>query len=91
MKVYNLELHGRSCYTHILLFLVSGSKGFKDKHLHFVKCEKRQCVNVSILDDEEVEYLEIWDVTLKRTPDMDSRIKLDQVNGKIQISDNDGR
>ena len=46
---------------------------------------------MSILDDDTLEIVESFDVTLERTPDLDSRITLDPVNGVLEIIDNDGR
>lgn len=46
---------------------------------------------MSILDDDILENVETLDVTLERTPTLDSRIALDPVNGVLEIMDNDGR
>ena len=58
--------------------------------LSFSACETRQCVNVAIVDDIMNEPEEEFNVTLERTPDLDSRITLHPDNGEIFIKD-DGK
>ena len=58
--------------------------------LSFSACGTRQCVDVTIVDDIMDEPEEGFNVTLERTPDLDSRITLDPDNGKIFIED-DGK
>ena len=57
----------------------------------FAACETRQCDNISIVDDVTLEMTESFSVTLERTPDLNSRITLNPVDGDINILDNDGR
>ena len=57
--------------------------------LAFGSCDTRQCTEISIVDDMIVELTESFFVTLERTPDLDSRITLDPVDG--EITDNDGK
>ena len=47
-------------------------------------------MNVSIENDDVLEVIETFDVTLERPSGLDSRITLDPVDGQIQITDNDG-
>ena len=47
-------------------------------------------MNVSIENDIVLENVESFDVTLERTPDMNSRITLNPVDGVIEITDNSG-
>ena len=56
--------------------------------LRFSACETRQCVNVAIVDDLTDEPEEGFGVTLERTPELNSRITLNPVNGEILIQDN---
>ena len=58
--------------------------------LSFPTCGTRQCVNVSIVDDDVMENVESLHVTLERTPGLDVRITLDPVDGVIEIRDDDG-
>ena len=58
--------------------------------LMFEACDKRRCVNVTIVDDGIHEMTESFTVTLDRTPSLDSRITLDPVDGVVEISDVDG-
>ena len=55
--------------------------------LSFPTCGTRQCVNVTIVDDDVLENVESFDVTLERTPGLDARITLDPVDGMISIID----
>ena len=65
--------------------------GAVDIILMFAVCEIRSCVDVSIVDDMILEKPESFNVTLKRTPDLDSKIILDPVSGVVEITDNDGK
>ena len=59
--------------------------------LMFETCDRRHCVNVTIVNDDVLErYVESFDVTLERTPGLDSRIRLDPVDGVVRIIDDDG-
>ena len=58
--------------------------------LMFDACETQQCVAVTIVDDMIDEPEENFHVSLERTPDLDSRITLEPVEGEILIIDNDG-
>ena len=56
--------------------------------LSFDACHTRRCINVTIVDDLVDEPLEYFDFTLERTPDLDTRISLNPVDGWIAIIDN---
>ena len=58
--------------------------------LMFGACQRRSCVTVTIVDDDILEMTESFDVTLERTPGLDSRITLNPVDGVVEITDNDG-
>ena len=58
--------------------------------LSFPTCGTRQCVNVTVVNDDVLENVESFDVTLERTPGLDMRITLDPVDGVIEIRDDDG-
>ena len=55
--------------------------------LRFAACETRQCVNVTIVSDLVDEPVEEFDVTLERTPGLDTMIRLVPVNTRIIIND----
>ena len=57
--------------------------------LNFPACETKQCVDV-IVDDEVLENVESFHVTLERTLGLDMRITLDPVDGVVEITDDDG-
>ena len=59
--------------------------------LNFDACETRSCVNVTIVDDSVDEQTEVFAVTLRRSVGLDSRIRLNPVDGVIEITDNDGK
>ena len=58
----------------------------------FAACQKRIFVTIPIIDDVVVENHESFYVKLVRTPDLDSRIMIDQnvTCGEVIINDNDG-
>ena len=58
--------------------------------LMFEACQRRSCVTVTIVDDEVLENVESFNVTLERTPSLDMRITLDPVDGVVEITDDDG-
>ena len=55
--------------------------------LSFPTCGTRQCVNVTIVDDDVLENVESFDVTLERNTSLDMRITLDPVDGIISIGE----
>ena len=57
--------------------------------LVFATCGRQQCVNVTIVDDLEVEMNENFLYTLERAPGLNFEIKLNPVEGEILIVDND--
>ena len=59
--------------------------------LNFDACETRSCVNVTIVDDSVDEQTEVFAVTLRSSVGLDSRIRLNPVDGVIEITDNDGK
>ena len=48
-------------------------------------------MTVTIVDDMVNESEELFDITLSRTSGLDSRITLNPIDGRIVISDNDGK
>ena len=62
-----------------------------DVILMFGTCQTKQCVTVTIMDDDEDEPDESFFYTLTRPPGgLDSRITLSPTLGEILIRDNDG-
>ena len=55
----------------------------------FDSCDKKSCVNISIVDDDVIEDTESFSVLLAETPGLDVRITLDPVEAEIEIIDND--
>ena len=58
--------------------------------LEFGACDRRQCVNVTITDDDVVEETEIVEATLERLSDTDDRIILAPAIAKVVVTDDDG-
>ena len=58
--------------------------------LLFASCQRRSCINVTIEDDNALELVELFNVTLETTSGLDERISLSPVNGVVEIIDNDG-
>ena len=48
-------------------------------------------MNLPIVDDEIVEETESFKVTLERPTDLDGNITLGEVDGVVEMTDNDGR
>ena len=59
--------------------------------LAFSACETRQCVNVNIVDDFEIEQNVNIFYTLERAPGLNPNIQLISTQGEILIGDNDGK
>ena len=55
----------------------------------FAACDRRQCVNLTIVDDQVLEDTESFNVDLSRTTDLDARITLDPTAAVVDIIDND--
>ena len=53
-------------------------------------CETMVCVDIDIINDQTAEKIESFTVTLGRTPSLDSRITLVDVEGLVIINDDDG-
>ena len=62
----------------------------EDVIFEFDECDIRQCVNVTIVDDEIDETDERFFFTLERGDNADERIDLDPVDGEVIIEDEDG-
>ena len=63
--------------------------GALDVILMFNECEKRRCVNATIIQDLVDEPDEFFTFYLNRTTDLSPRINLDPVDGRIEIVDDD--
>ena len=70
--------------------MAPGDYGELNVTLMFAACERRRCVNVSIVKDFDGEPEENLFYKLQRTPDLHPRIDLDPVDGEIVIVDDDG-
>ena len=57
--------------------------------LMFDSCDKKSCINISIVDDDVIENTESFSVLLAETPGLIIRIMLDPVEAEIEIIDND--
>ena len=60
-----------------------------EHNMTFESCSMRSCVEIFILEDTNVEIDEVFNITLGRTPELDRKIKLDLLDGQIQIMEND--
>ena len=56
--------------------------------VQFDECERRSCINITIVDDEVPEDTEYFNLNLERNG-LHERIQLDPVDGLVQITDND--
>ena len=60
-----------------------------DTIVQFNECERRSCINITIVDDEVPENTEYFNLNLERNR-LHERIQLDPTDGLVQITDNDG-
>ena len=61
-----------------------------DTILMFDSCQRSSCTNISITNDGMLENTELFRLTLDRTPDLESTIELNPVDGEVEITDNEG-
>ena len=59
--------------------------------LEFAACEQRQCVNITITNDDIPETVESFFVNLNRTLELNSSISLAPVQAEIEINDSDSK
>ena len=59
--------------------------------LMFSACEIRQCLNVTVFEDQVLEETEFFNAVLNRTDNLDTRITLNPVNAVVDIIDNDSK
>ena len=59
--------------------------------LRFNRCDRRKCVVVPIIDDLMLEHIECFLLTLERTPSLAGSITLDPVDGRVDVSNDDGK
>ena len=85
----NLKSHTNLFST----FTVNSMANVVNRRLLFTTCQTRSCIvlNVSAVDDIILETEESCNLTLERTPDLNSRVILDPVNGVVEVADNYGR
>ena len=62
-----------------------------DSTITFGACDNRKCVNISIIDDREVEFPEYFNVILQETPGLSKAVSLNQTEGKIWIHSANGK
>ena len=77
----------------VCIYLLAGSSDYTavSQLVEFDTCEKRGCVNITILEDLVLEVNETFTVTLDSPAGLDPRISLDPTRGEILIIDNDGK
>ena len=57
--------------------------------MDFQSCQRRLCVDIAIVDDEEVEDTEWFSVSLLRQSGTDTGITIEPAAGQINILDHD--
>ena len=63
--------------------------GSVETSLQFVPCNRKMCISISIVDDDVLESMESFTVSLG-SDGLDNRISLSSVNATVQITDDDG-
>ena len=58
---------------------------YLDSTITFGACDNQKCVNISIIDDQEVEFPEYFRVILQGTPGLSKAVTLNQTDGEIWI------
>ena len=61
--------------------------GTLDVIMMFDECERRRCVNISIIQDLVGEMDESFTFHLRRTMNLSTRIELDPVDGVFEVAD----
>ena len=56
----------------------------------FVACQDRYCLDIPIINDNELEYDKIFRVTLGWTSDLDRRVSINPTRADVTINDDDG-
>ena len=79
VNVYNILV----CLLHAVTPLDYGAVS---TIMTFTACERRRCVDITIVNDTEGEPDETFDITLQRNPGLTGRITLDPMDGIITIS-----
>ena len=99
--LFCLTLYPISCYTSVTCVCVlvtfplhavnrSDYNPLREKVVELRACETMVCESIGILNDRTAEKIESFTVTLGRTPSLDSRISLVDVEGLVIINDDDG-
>ena len=100
--LFCLTLYPTSCYTSVMWVCVlvtfplhavnrSDYNPLREKVVTLRACETMACENIGIINDRTAEKIESFTVTLGRTPSLDSRISLIDVEGLVIINDDDGK
>ena len=58
--------------------------------IEFDACQRKACVNITIVDDKVLEMVESFSLTLERNG-LSDRIDLDPIDGTVEIIDNDSK
>ena len=61
-----------------------------DKHFRFDSCERRDCLNITIINDSKLEDMEYFTVSLERGDGVNSRFELADLERNVSITDMDG-
>ena len=77
------------CVSIHFLYITTESPMDFSTIVQFNECERRSCINITIVDDEVPENTEYFNLTLERNG-LHGRIQLDRVDGIVEITDNDG-
>ena len=62
---------------------------FEATSVRFEPCEQRQCVNVTVIDDEELEYTETFTIGLEKPLISSNSFVLSPRVKVVNITDND--
>ena len=60
------------------------------ERLDFAACQETYCLDIPIINDNEVENDKIFRLTLGRTADLDRRVSINPARANVTINDDDG-
>ena len=90
-QVSNLKMHYCLCYNISPFPESSSDYGALRRHsLRFRGCGLKDCVNVSITDDLELEMVESFNISLEKSQGLSNKFLLAPGQREVTIIDNDG-
>ena len=61
-----------------------------DENFLFSRCQRRDCLNIKIINDSQLEGMEYFTVSLERGPGVNSKFEFADLERNVSITDMDG-